>query len=208
MKPSPAETQPIFPNLNFSFAGTPGIVFDPEVALELAEAVAQRDGGRSNHAGSLVRANVAIAGLSTPRRIDEDAPYTADIILPRDTLSSVYDPNAVFAREFQRALDAREHSRRTNIPLTIVGFAIISTLPGGGAAAVMSEKGLATDEALLAVGIGLGSAALALGGRHFMHNIYRQVATNEAYPNVHKIHLDRAARLAEKLELPPVLSRS
>ncbi len=200
-----APAMPVFYNLEFEFAQTPGVEFDVEVAQEIAERVAQRDGGRYNHshASSFQRMHVGIEDISEPLETEDEYGYDKNLLLPS---SVVDDPNPIFAREVQGALDEREHANRMNIPGTIGMFAVVSAVPGGMAAVMYSEKGLTSEEVLASAGIGVGFTLLAIHGHHAIRNAYRRIVTGENYGRLHKAHLERAVKLARKLELPPVIS--
>jgi hypothetical protein len=197
--------QPVFHRLEFEFAPTSDVEFDSEVAGVIAERIAQRDGGRYNHshASSFQRVYVGIEGMSSTLEAEDERGYSKNLLLPKEVFA---DPNPIFARGFQRALDEREHDNRMNIPTTIGMFAIVSAIPGATTAAAMSENGLTSDEALLACGIGAGINIFAIGGYHQFRNIYRRVITDAKNTRINEAHIKRAEKLARKLELPPVVS--
>lgn len=194
---------PVFHGLEFEFGQAQGIEFDVEVAQELAERVAQADGGirNHNHASSFQRVYVEIEGISEPIEVDEERRYGRKIVLPSNVL---VDPNPTFARQFQGALDEREHSNRMNIPASIGMFTLMSAIPSGLMAIAFSEKGLTSEEALASVGIGVAISA-TLFGYPAVQNLYRRIVTDEDNRRIHQAHLNRASRLAAKLELPPVV---
>lgn len=198
-------SQPVFDDLEFEFALTPGVKFNAEVAQELAEQVAQHDGGRRNHshASSFGKVRVGIEGLSEDLA-DEDRD-TKNLLLPADALS--YDPNTVFARQFQNALDEREHSNRMSIKGEIGLFAMLSAIPAGFSALVLSYDGLTAKEALASAGIGLTFGAL-LSGYQGSRNIYRRVVTDQGNRRIHETRLERAGRLAGNLALPSVFEKT
>lgn len=198
---------PVFDSLEFDFALTAGVEFDVEVAKELAEQLAQRDGGRYNHshANRFQRVHVGLEGLSEPLPDEDELGYSTNLLLPAHATE---DPNPVFARHFQQALDERENSNRMNIPATIGVFALTAAIPGGASAAILAEKGLTTKEALISAGLGVGFNVVAVGGFHSVRNIYRRIVTDEGNSRLRQIRVDRAADFAQKLDLPPVIYKS
>lgn len=192
---------------------SPEFHFEPEVASSIANAVYQNDGGDRNHRhassfigeGFEIRVSdveqTAYSGKSTQQ-------ITPRITIPTRAFRSEVLSNISFGREFQRALDQREYANRMSVAGTLGFMATIYSIPTGFILAALGQEGLTMQEAALAAGGGTAIGTLAVTRHRLIKNIYRKIITNPKNYSIHNAHLDRAAILAGRLGLDPVLTRS
>lgn len=182
-----------------------GFELDPEVASRIVTAIYKANKSGQNGNNFEVRQYqidpTNILGSQPGNRQTKPGDPTFVTSFDASPLLDEFN-NEIFGRAVLRTFDLGERHWRATVDQTLV-YAGVPVIGGGIGEYFAIDSGNAAAAAVVGAGVAALSAMVCIPAAG---NLYRRAITNPHNHRLNEMHLDKAARLAVNLDLPPVVT--